>query len=384
MRLEGTDTPLPRFWKEGMRALEELHPSLRTKRSISKEAALVEPLWYSHLFEVPEGLRTHKHVWESKLRLRTIGDMVSEDGTPWSEEQVREQILEDIGPRYRKERGGGEFYAPLNGERRIGIHTLVNQYKEIQKQVPDYLLRAAGSSKVEIEGPLNIADTLLTKRTRRPIAQWLEREGWKRDQPLREGGEPYPIWPKARLFETAPPNSEDEEEEGEGGVKFVKGPTLEEEMREEPGEEKRRVDRNFYAIEGREGEGACARVIGDGSNEGGKKVALYEISPRGLPIEMVKNDSPTGDPEGQKSVTEEVDSSDLRRLIKWRDGLIGRADQEYPHPDQWTIDHCPGRKPLDKIGVREITTALRKPRLEQPSCIKNWEVRLEECGAQHI
>ena len=102
-------------------------------------------------------------------------------------------------------------------------------------------------------------------------------------------------------------------------MKFVKGPTLEEEMRAEPDEEKKRGDRNFYAIEGREGEEACARVIGDGSNEGGKKVALYGISPRGLPIEMVTNDSPTGDPEEQKSVTEEVDSSDLRRLIKWKD-----------------------------------------------------------------
>ena len=129
-------------------------------------------------------------------------------------------------------------------------------------------------------------------------------------------------------FETAPPNSEDEEEEEGGGVKFVKGPTLEEEMRAEPDEEKKGGDRNFYAIEGREGEEACARVIGEGANEGGKKVAIYGISPRGPPIEMVTNDSPTGDPEEQKSVTAEVDSSDLRRLIKWKDGLIGRADQE--------------------------------------------------------
>ena len=60
---------------------------------------------------------------------------------------------------------------------------------------------------------------------------------------------------------------------------------------------------------------------------------------------------------------EEVGSASLRKMIKWKDGFMGRADQEYPHPDQWTIDHCPGRKPLDKIGVREITTALRKPRL---------------------
>ena len=76
-------------------------------------------------------------------------------------------------------------------------------------------------------------------------------------------------------------------------------------------------------------------------------MALYEISPRGLPIEMITNDSPTGDPEEQKSVMEEVDSADLKRLLKWKDGLIGRADQEYPHPDQWTLDHCPGRKPME-------------------------------------
>ena len=65
---------------------------------------------------------------------------------------------------------------------------------------------------------------------------------------------------------------------------------------------------------------------------------------------MVTNDSPTGDPEEQKSVMEDVDSSDLSRLIKWKDGLIGRADQEYPHPDQWTLDHCPGRKPKETHG----------------------------------
>ena len=190
-----------------------------------------------------------------------------------------------------------------------------------------------GSSKVEIEGPLNIeADTLLTKRTRRPIAQWLEREGWKRDEPLQEGGEPYPIWPKARLFESAPPNSEDEEEGEEGGLKFVKGPTLEEEMRdEEPVPEKEGKDENFYTILGSEGEEECARIIGEGSREGETKVAIYNISPRGFPTEKVTNDSPTGDPEEQKGVTKEVDTDSLRRLIRWRDGFMGRVDREGTH-----------------------------------------------------
>ena len=62
-------------------------------------------------------------------------------------------------------------------------------------------------------------------------------------------------------------------------------------------------------------------------------MALYGISPRGFPIEMVTNDSPTGDPEEQKRVTEEVDTDSLKRLIRWRDGFMGRVDREYPHPD---------------------------------------------------
>ena len=68
------------------------------------------------------------------------------------------------------------------------------------------------------------------------------------------------------------------------------------------------------------------------------------------PIEIVVNNSPTGDTEEQKGVTEEVEAVRLKRMMKWKDGFIGRSDREYPHPQQWTIDMCPGRKPLDKIG----------------------------------
>ena len=35
---------------------------------------------------------------------------------------------------------------PPNNGKMIGIHTLVSQYREILKQIPDYLMRAAGSS----------------------------------------------------------------------------------------------------------------------------------------------------------------------------------------------------------------------------------------------
>ena len=78
------------------------------------------------------------------------------------------------------------------------------------------------------------------------------------------------------------------------------------------------------------------------------------------------NDSPSGHPDEQRGATKEVDTNKLKRIIKWRGGFMGRVDTEYPHPDQWTIDLCPGRRPMDMIGVREITTALRKGSVHRP------------------
>ena len=103
------------------------------------------------------------------MNLRTIGDMTSEQGEPWTDEQVRDQIIRDAGRRYTKDRGGAEFISIPGRSSRVGIHTLITNYKEICKQVPLFLTRAAASKKIEIEGPKNIVDTLLTKGTRRPI-----------------------------------------------------------------------------------------------------------------------------------------------------------------------------------------------------------------------
>ena len=54
--------------------------------------------------------------------------MMAEDGTPWTEAQVKAQIIEDTGNKYQRNRGGAEFYAPPNRAKMIGIHTLVKNY----------------------------------------------------------------------------------------------------------------------------------------------------------------------------------------------------------------------------------------------------------------
>ena len=78
-----------------MNSLEELTLELVTEKSLSREAALREPVWYSHLFKIPDRLTRFKEDWENYFRLREIGDLVSDKGEEWTDEEVIDQIRED-------------------------------------------------------------------------------------------------------------------------------------------------------------------------------------------------------------------------------------------------------------------------------------------------
>ena len=54
----------------------------------------------------------------------------------------------------------------------------------------------------------------------------------------------------------------------------------------------------------------------------------------------------------------------------------GETDKVFPHPEQWTLEHVPERKPLDQIGINEIYRALTANKRPAPNCIKNWDRRL--------
>ena len=63
-------------------------------------------------------------------------------------------------------------------------------------------------------------------------------------------------------------------------------------------------------------------------------------------------------------------------LTRWGTGVMGRACEVFPHPDQWTFENSPGNKPLDQIGVNEIYRTLIARKREAPNCMKNWDGRL--------
>ena len=109
-RLKNTREPLPRFWRDAVEALDELKLALIKEQDISQEAALREPIWYSHLFQIPTNLCPYKETWENRLRLRTVADMITEEGELWTDDQIIEQIKEDIGPRAWNEIRGCLLY----------------------------------------------------------------------------------------------------------------------------------------------------------------------------------------------------------------------------------------------------------------------------------
>ena len=55
-------------------------------------------------------------------------------------------------------------------------------------------------------------------------------------------------------------------------------------------------------------------------------------------------------------------------MAKWKGGIMGMVELNYPNPKEWTLENIPGRKQLDKITVRDITIALKEH--QEPRCKK--------------
>ena len=394
-RLKQGREPLPRFWKDAVDALDELKLCLVKEEDISQEAALREPIWYSHLFQVPTELCPYKEIWENRLRLRTIADMISEDGTLWTDDQIIEQIKEDVGQRAWQSTRDSILIKLPNRSKRVRATTLIENYKRILGAIPKYLIEAARGNKKETIGPRNIVestriashrmdiDGTVTKYPNQSqrsgrIAEWLERHGWEPDTPLKEGGLVYPIWPRRKK------RSENKKASNKAlnkEIKFVKGPTLEEEMNQDNTEQETQEEEedimirrwDYYALgEEQEEDGQIERVDKEKElyfrmdtpteNEGERNVELCTISPRGHLI--------------AREVWRTLQMNLFVPLTRWGQGVMGRTQDVYPHPNQWTFENSPGRKPLDQIGVNEIYSTLMFKKRVPPNCLANWERRL--------
>jgi hypothetical protein len=192
----------------------------------------------------------------------------------------------------------------------------------------------------------------------------------------------YPIWPKRKKPPKRQGRRQNEGTANKREIKFVQGPSLEEEMAEEREEDTEEIEEinemaikrwPYYAlgeepdeegpVEERESEEEMYfREDDPTEQEDTINVELCTISPRGHLI--------------SRDVWKTLHTKYFVPLTRWGRGVMGRACEVYPHPEQWTIEDSPGGKPLDQIGVNEIYRAFMVRKKAQPNCIHNWNKRL--------
>ena len=76
------------------------------------------------------------------------------------------------------------------------------------------------------------------------------------------------------------------------------------------------------------------------------EIQITKISPRGFPIKTGKEIK--------------AHRASIRNVAKWKGGIMGITEYNYPNPKEWTLGNTPGRKQLDKITVKDITIPLKE------------------------
>ena len=81
----------------------------------------------------------------------------------------------------------------------------------------------------------------------------------------------------------------------------------------------------------------------------------------------------------------EVDSEDLRQVVRWKGKIIGVAESTFPHPRGWRLGDLD--VPLDKIDVKKLTYAFSVATRVPPSCLAAWAARIgplpEDVGTRY-
>ena len=343
-RLRNTRDPLPKFWREAVEAIDELKMCLIKEQEISQEAALREPIWYSHLFQIPTNLCPYKETWENRLRLRTIADVITEDGELWTDEQIIEQIKEDIGERAWSEIRGQTLVKLPNRVQRVNISMMLQNYKKILSKIPSYILEAARGRKEKTRGPKSAIETMTVASLRmeidgsitryevpeggpRKISEWIQRHGWEPDTPLQEGGLAYPIWPRQHRMNTT--KKKRGEPQSHRKIEFVRGKTLEEETNTDSGtsEDEAKVDGITSAPHrGHNGEAKVDGITSArGRNDGAKVDGITNNLHRNK--RKAKVDGTTNAPQGGHDREAKVDGT-YSLTQKWHYYALGEGPEE--------------------------------------------------------
>ena len=172
------------FWRKAGKTLGKLKLELIEEKQITTETARAEPIWKGHLIEMTPSTIKKKEVWENKLQLNKVGDIVKTDGTPWTKEEVQAQIQESLEWGWN----GLATITRCKKKTQISIETLLNEYEDIVKQIPEYIMQAARGNITTEQKDNNIASKILLKNGK-PADTIMKKNGWKTGTPLGKRGE---------------------------------------------------------------------------------------------------------------------------------------------------------------------------------------------------
>jgi hypothetical protein len=91
------------------------------------------------------------------------------------------------------------------------------------------------------------------------------------------------------------------------------------------------------------------------------------------------------DLKGTPHATEErvhFSQDELRETSWWRGGITGISEATFPQPERWRLADID--KPLDKIGVRDMTRAFARRVAKEPSCKRNWDKAVGEVNWEAV
>ena len=95
-------------------------------------------------------------MWKNILQLNKVGDAVKTDGTPWTKEELQAQIQESLEWGWN----GLATITRCRKKTQISIETLLNEYEDIVKQMPEYIMQAARGNITTEKKDHNIASKI--------------------------------------------------------------------------------------------------------------------------------------------------------------------------------------------------------------------------------
>ena len=129
----GIESRIPKFWKQAITALRDLDFKLKIPGHISCNGARAIPIWSNSLFSVPN-LKTMR-IWRDVLELRTVRDTLKEDGSEYSDNDIRAYIehrLHTEGDNVKVARGQWTT-----------VNALIKEWRRIIACIPEYIIKAA-------------------------------------------------------------------------------------------------------------------------------------------------------------------------------------------------------------------------------------------------